>query len=136
MAELRTDTITDSAGTGTPDFSQGLSVSKAAASPPATDTIYKDNICRAWVNLDGTGTIAINDSFNVSSITDDNTGLYTITWDLDFADANYASVGMCQDDLLIGINTQAAGSTTVATRDHSSVRSDAINVCVVAFGDQ
>ena len=36
--------------------------------------------CRAWVNFNGTGTVAINNSFNVSSITDVSTGQYTINF--------------------------------------------------------
>ena len=46
--------------------------------------------CRAWVNFDGTGTVAINASGNVSSITDDGTGLYTINFTNAMPDANYA----------------------------------------------
>ena len=55
MSELRTDIITNAAGTGTPDFSQGLKVSKVTTSPPAVNTLYKDNICKAWINFNGTG---------------------------------------------------------------------------------
>ena len=62
----------------------------AAPSPPAANTIYKDNVAKAWINFDGTGTIAIRDSFNVSSITDNGVGDYTVVWDTDFADAKYA----------------------------------------------
>jgi hypothetical protein len=36
--------------------------------------------CSAWVNFNGTGTVAIRDSFNVSSITDNGTGDYTVTF--------------------------------------------------------
>ena len=47
---------------------------------------------KAWINFDGTGTIAIRDSFNVSSITDDDTGRYTITFTNAFANTNYCPV--------------------------------------------
>ena len=49
-------------------------------------------LCRAWVNFNGQGTIAIRVSFNVSSITDLGTGEYRITWSNSFADANYCVV--------------------------------------------
>jgi len=48
--------------------------------------------CRAWVNFDGTGTVAIRDSANVSSVTDNGTGDYTINFSIAMPDANY-SVG-------------------------------------------
>jgi hypothetical protein len=45
---------------------------------------------KAWVNFDGTGTVAIRASYNVSSITDNGTGNYTVNFTNAFADANYA----------------------------------------------
>jgi hypothetical protein len=47
---------------------------------------------KAWVNFNGTGTVAIRASFNVSSITDNTTGDYTVNFTTPFADANYAAV--------------------------------------------
>ncbi len=44
---------------------------------------------RAWVNFDGTGTVAIRDSGNVSSITDRGTGLYTVNFATAMPDVNY-----------------------------------------------
>ena len=46
--------------------------------------------CRAWVNFNGTGTVAIRASFNVSSITDNGTGNYTVNFTNAMPDANYA----------------------------------------------
>ncbi len=45
--------------------------------------------CRAWVNFDGTGTVAIRAQFNVNSITDNGTGDYTINFTNAFSDSNY-----------------------------------------------
>jgi hypothetical protein len=45
---------------------------------------------KAWVNFNGTGTVAIRSSFNVSSITDRGTGQYTINFATALSDANYA----------------------------------------------
>jgi hypothetical protein len=47
--------------------------------------------CRAWVNFNGTGTVAIRASGNVSSITDNGTGDYTVNFTTAMPDANYAS---------------------------------------------
>ena len=49
--------------------------------------------CRAWVNFDGTGTVAIRASGNVTSITDNATGDYTVNFTTAMPDANYAIVG-------------------------------------------
>ena len=48
--------------------------------------------CRAWVNFDGTGTVAIRGSGNVSSITDNGTGNYTVNFATAMPDANYSAV--------------------------------------------
>jgi hypothetical protein len=45
--------------------------------------------CRAWVNFNGTGTVAIRASGNVTSITDNGTGLYTVNFTTAMSDANY-----------------------------------------------
>lgn len=47
-------------------------------------------IAKAWVNFNGTGTVAIRASFNVSSITDNGTGLYTVNFTTAMPDANYS----------------------------------------------
>ena len=47
---------------------------------------------RAWVNFNGTGTVAIRASYNVSSITDNGTGDYTVNFTNALPDANYCAV--------------------------------------------
>jgi hypothetical protein len=47
---------------------------------------------KAWVNFNGTGTVAIRASFNVSSITDNGTGDYVINFTTAIVDANYAAL--------------------------------------------
>lgn len=48
--------------------------------------------CRAWVNFNGTGTVAIRGSGNVTSITDNGTGDYTVNFTTAMPDANYSPV--------------------------------------------
>ena len=48
--------------------------------------------CRAWVNFNGTGTVAIRESKNVSSITDNAIGDYTVNFTTAMPDVNYAGV--------------------------------------------
>jgi hypothetical protein len=58
--------------------------------PPGTAPSY---LCRAWVKFNGTGTVAINGSGNVSSITDNGTGNYTVNFTTAMPDANYSVSG-------------------------------------------
>jgi hypothetical protein len=58
--------------------------------PSAGGTTYSARgIAKAWVNFNGTGTIAARDSENVSSLTDNGTGDYTVNIGNDFAAADY-----------------------------------------------
>ena len=50
------------------------------------------NECTAWVNFNGTGTVAIRDSFNVSSITDIGVGSYDVNFTVAMSNANYSAV--------------------------------------------
>jgi uncharacterized protein (AIM24 family) len=59
--------------------------------------------CRAWVNFNGTGTVAIRASGNVSSITDNGTGDYTVNFSTSMPDANYSAS--------ISGSTQSNGAT-------------------------
>jgi hypothetical protein len=71
------------------------SISSDAANTPVVmqDSGSNTNTCRAWVNFNGTGTVAIRASFNVSSITDNGTGDYTLNFTTAMPDANYAVTG-------------------------------------------
>ena len=75
MSTLKLDTLSNKAGT---------------ASVPS-DTIVSGT-AKAWVNFNGTGTVAIRRAFNVSSITDITTGDYQINFSNAMSDANYAIV--------------------------------------------
>ena len=54
-------------------------------------TAFDDRV-KAWVNFDGTGTIAARDSLNVSSLTDIGTGYYGITFSNNMANVGYSIV--------------------------------------------
>jgi hypothetical protein len=53
-------------------------------------------IAKAWVNFNGTGTVAIRGSFNVSSITDNGTGDYTVNFTTAMPNANYAVTALAR----------------------------------------
>jgi len=71
-------------------------VKSNSSSPPAFQNSSGTEIgtlCRAWVNFNGTSTVAIRAQFNVSSITDNGTGDYTVNFSSALADASYAITG-------------------------------------------
>jgi len=61
-----------------------------SASVPTVSGTAPLYMCRAWVNFNGTGTVAIRASGNVSSITDNGVGDYTVNFTTAMPDANYA----------------------------------------------
>jgi hypothetical protein len=78
--------------------------------------------CRAWVNFNGTGTVAIRESGNVSSITDNGTGDYTVNFTTAMPDANYStSIAVIPD---AAFNSGPAGirSFFLHTQSDGSVR--------------
>jgi hypothetical protein len=58
-----------------------------------TADVAAPGLCKAWVNFNGTGTVAIRAAFNVSSIQDNGTGNYTVNFTNAMPDANYAVSG-------------------------------------------
>jgi hypothetical protein len=121
MSEIRANTVSNAAGTG-----------------PATLT--GQYAAKAWVNFNGTGTVAIRESGNVSSITDGGAGTYTITFSSALSDANYSAIITMQrpaGDASSGgsatINKGVSLSTTsfaLFTWDTAFSTNDAETVCV------
>lgn len=71
MSTLKVNTIQNTSGT----------------SSASTESIT--NSCKAWVNFNGTGAVAIRAGYNVSSITDNGTGDYTVNFISPIKDSNY-----------------------------------------------
>jgi hypothetical protein len=101
--------------------------------------------CRAWVNFNGTSTVAIRASFNVSSITDNGTGIYTANFTNALPDANYSTVVAAQkfdttnngDTIAtLGATNQAYSTTAVnfvVRTVNSDTRVDSPIICVAVF---
>ena len=82
-------------------------------STPSNATVPVDTVvngtAKAWVNFNGTGTVAIRRAFNVSSITDVGTGVYGVNFVNAMPDTNYAT------SLNIGNNTNQTWCDTFST---------------------
>ena len=95
---------------------------------------------KAWANMNGTGTIALRDSLNASSLTDHSAGIYTTSWTNSFADTEYATTTATNLDQAYSgdmcIVTQATGSLKHKTyygAGHAGT--DASINCHTNFGD-
>lgn len=96
--------------------------------------------CRAWVNFNGTGTVAIRASYNVSSITDVNVGDYTVNFTTALADANYSAVITAENTAASGVvssslraASQATGSVGVRSWTSAAALADNASMNVAIF---
>jgi hypothetical protein len=93
--------------------------------------------CRAWVNFNGTGTVAIREDGNVSSITDNGTGAYTVNFTTAMPDANYSAVLSVQPSVTnVGSDTYTEDFTTSTfkvSHFEDGTRRDSILVCCAVF---
>ena len=96
--------------------------------------------CRAWVNFNGTGTVAIREDGNVSSITDNGTGDYTVNFTTAMPDANYCiEVATGRDNNTNEAITNyrpdgvATGSIRVMSQNRLAVLTDPLSFSVAIF---
>lgn len=96
MSTLRTNTITDAAGSN---------------SMPVAD--INQGRAKAWYNLNGTGTITARDTFNIGSFTDNGTGNYSATFSAALGNANWTA-------LVAGGNVSAFAGGAIDQNDRSA----------------
>ena len=92
----------------------------------STTTNLQQGLAKAWAAFDGSGTVEIDDSNNIASMTDNGTGDYTLTITNDMANANYAPVSSCNfngtSPDFVGAVSKAVGSTEFhAAHDNGSL---------------
>ena len=92
--------------------------------------LYPAYDCRAWVNFNGTGTVAIRASGNVSSITDNGTGIYAVNFASSMPDADYSAVASSSLDQEIRVDNYSTGAVRVVT---DTAVTDAATVSVAIF---
>jgi hypothetical protein len=89
-----------------------LTVSNISDATTTVGTSYVVNgSSKAWVNFDGTGTIAARDSFNVSSLTDQGTGAYDVSFTNSMANDDYLTLGYSNCDTVFADFTPSAFTT-------------------------
>jgi|TARA_R100000482_G_scaffold98238_1_gene42239 hypothetical protein len=96
---------------------------------------------KAWAKFDGTGTVAITDDFNISSLADNGTGKYTLSFTNAMANTNYCVVTAASSGAQSNVDTWFnpivfnTGSVQVAGQNSSSANVDRTLNNVVVFGD-
>jgi len=156
MSKLETNTIDTVSGTTNLVIGGANNTGSTTIKTNNTDAVTIDNSqnlkfnsgygsvataygCRAWVNFDGSGTPAIRSSGNVSSITDNGTGNFTVNFTTSMPDTQYAticSIGNYTTNNTTwhdaGVNNNATGNVTVraVTGANSAVDATSINVAV------
>ena len=88
MSEIKVDTLTGK--TTANDITVTVGATATAK--------LEQGLAKVWIRFNGTGTIAIDDSFNVSGIVDAGTGQYTVTINNDMANDDYAYYGLSSRD--------------------------------------
>ena len=135
MSEIKVDTLTGK-----------TTANDITVTVGATATMsLEQGLAKAWVNFNGTGTIATSDSLNISSLTDSGTGIYLSNFSTAMSNANYClllsasdaypNIGNC-----IAIWTDSGATTTarfgmVNINETTGSYFDSTVVCGSAKGD-
>lgn len=109
-------------------------------------TYVTNGSAKAWVTFDGTGTVAINDSFNISSLTDRGTGLYRTNFSSNMSSGEHVDAFSCREnttgdggDINRAVNynrqLQAAGYTDLTTQTDFITPVDVPRIGVMTHGD-
>ena len=126
MSTIKANTLLHSDGTTT-----------TQPSIPALD----QRMAKAWVNFDGTGTVAISSAYNVSSITDVQSGRYTVNFTNNLANTNFAVAGFSGRNsipIVAGAgNARSVSSLDVSTGSYVNAFAyiDTDSIAVTIFGN-
>lgn len=103
---------------------------------------------KAWVNFEASGAVGINDDFNVSSITDGGTGIFTVNFTNALANANYTMTGGSHSystdytGIVVSLDARSGGGNSLDTKTTtackivcaaSTTEADPVNISVLFF---
>ena len=98
----------------------------------------ENKVCQAWVNFQGTGTVAIRDSYNVSSVTDNSTGNYTVNFTNNINTTEYAAIVSSMKYWNGDASAADAGNVSsclVSSWDANAGLTDNLRIYLTVFGD-
>ena len=123
-SELRVNTLKDASGNN----SIGMSY-------------VAEGSAKAWVEFNGTGTVAISDSFNIGGLTDAGTGLYDLTFTNNMNNADFASTGAAGENSdgggnrSFGLRAKSTGGQNCRGFRDGVAASDMAEMCFHTMGD-
>ena len=120
-SELRVNTLKDAAGNN----SVGMEY-------------VANGSAKAWVNFNGTGTVAIRESLNISSLSDVDVGRYSVDYSSAFSDADYVMQNTSRDWYMIasmGTAVQTASTGTIRYRQDNGTHNDSEYSMALFVGD-
>ena len=135
-------TVTGISAGGLPDDCiTTAEIAAAAVTTVKLGSSEASGLAKAWVNFNGTGTVAIRASFNVSSITDNGAGDYTVNFTTAMVDANYSAIALGGNSVIAATDptrslvsrTFASSSLRVVNCRTDSVAADIDIVSVAIF---
>ena len=131
-------TVTGISAGGLPD--DCITTADIAANAVTTAKLGTDEasgLAKAWVNFNGTGAVAIRASYNVSSITDNGTGDYTVNFTTAMTDANYTVVTSSdrQGGDCFNTNGSAAAPTSSGIRLQAYSRNNTFTVVDIVYAN-
>ena len=94
-------------------------------------TTEQGQLCKAWVNFNGTGTVAIRANYNVSSITDNGVGDYTVNFTTAMPDTNYCPQvlsGLVSVMRVCGISERATSYMRILLETTGGTASSTLNL--------
>jgi len=124
MSEIKVDTLTGKTTANDITVTVGASATQS----------LEQGLAKVWGNLNGSGTIALRDSFNVASVTDNGTGQYDFNYTNNMNDANYAGIEGTNASLTFYYDTQT-GETQIRTYNTSGNLADYSRVHISCLGD-
>lgn len=105
------------------------------ASPGTTQD--HEGVSKGWISFNGSGTVATDQGFNIGGLADNGTGIYTITWDVDFAEDAYAFAGGASEQRNVGVNgaSKLVGSIQIVTTNAAGTRGDDTEISIICTGE-
>ncbi len=109
-------------------------IESPSANEPVAIPSLDARMAKAWVVFNGTGAVAIRDSFNVAGVTDNGTGSYSVQYEEPFNDENYAPIPSSSNaSTFLQVGGVADSSVEVRTSNATGAPADASYVTLSVF---
>ena len=140
-SQLNVDTIVDKAGSGGTNVKVSNTSTYVSDGGAVTQNTVQ-SLGKAWALLDGTGTIALQDSFNIASVSDESAGDYIFTVTNAFSSANFSCTANGRQSespawtaMTSSVGATAATTVRITSRNTSNTATDQKQLHTQFMGD-